>query len=148
MDESFAPNPRAKAIMALRSAPEQVARPYVMPPGTPADIVKTMRDAFKKTSVGYGWNERFDEALHDVEVVELSRTVPEEDGRPKAYAACNAAIRHEATAKATSLDDKPILIAVYNGNPGDGRGGTADAVREWNSQYDPLEIVEISTPGN
>ena len=49
VDESFAPNPRAKAIMALRSAPEQVARPYVMPPGTPADIVKTMRDAFKKT---------------------------------------------------------------------------------------------------
>ena len=42
----FAPNPRAKAIMALRSAPEQVARPYVLPPNTPADIVKVMRDAF------------------------------------------------------------------------------------------------------
>jgi tripartite-type tricarboxylate transporter receptor subunit TctC len=48
VDESFAPNPRAKSIMALRSAPELVARPYVMPPGTPADIVKTMRDAFAK----------------------------------------------------------------------------------------------------
>ena len=48
-DESFAPNPRAKAIMALRSAPEQVARPYVMPPSTPADIVKVMREAFAKT---------------------------------------------------------------------------------------------------
>jgi hypothetical protein len=116
--------------------------------GCPRVFLPFPRDAFKKTSVGYGWNERFDEALHDVEVVELSRTVPEEDGRPKAYAACSAAIRHEATAKATSLDDKPILIAVYNGNPGDGRGGTADAVREWNSQYDLLEIVEISTPGN
>ena len=49
VDESFAPNPRAKAIMALRSAPEQVARPYVMPPKTPADIVKVMREAFAKT---------------------------------------------------------------------------------------------------
>jgi tripartite-type tricarboxylate transporter receptor subunit TctC len=49
VDESFAPNPRAKAIMALRSAPEQVARPYVMPPGTPAEIVKVMREAFRKT---------------------------------------------------------------------------------------------------
>jgi tripartite-type tricarboxylate transporter receptor subunit TctC len=48
VDESFAPNPRAKSIMALRSAPELVARPYVMPPGTPADIVRTMRDAFAK----------------------------------------------------------------------------------------------------
>ncbi len=46
VDESFAPNPRAKAIMALRSAPEQIARPYVMPPNTPAEIVKTMRKAF------------------------------------------------------------------------------------------------------
>ncbi|HEY5896184.1 MAG TPA: tripartite tricarboxylate transporter substrate-binding protein [Burkholderiales bacterium] len=48
VDEDLAPNARAKAIMALRSAPEQVARPYVMPPGTPADIVKTMRTAFAK----------------------------------------------------------------------------------------------------
>jgi tripartite-type tricarboxylate transporter receptor subunit TctC len=47
-DEDLAPNARAKAIMALRSAPEQVARPYVLPPATPADIVKAMRDAFAK----------------------------------------------------------------------------------------------------
>ena len=49
VDEDFAPNARAKAIMALRSAPEQVARPYVLPPATPADVVKVMRDAFAKT---------------------------------------------------------------------------------------------------
>jgi len=49
LDEDFAPNPRAKAIMALRSAPELIARPYVLPPATPADIVKTMRDAFDAT---------------------------------------------------------------------------------------------------
>src|SRR2546421_8043120 len=30
VDESFASNPRAKAIMALRSAPEVIGRPYVM----------------------------------------------------------------------------------------------------------------------
>jgi tripartite-type tricarboxylate transporter receptor subunit TctC len=47
-DESFAPNARAKAIMALRSAPEQVARPFVLPPATPADIVRVMREAFAK----------------------------------------------------------------------------------------------------
>lgn len=48
VDEEMAPNARAKAIMALRSAPEQVARPYVLPPATPADIVRVMRDAFAK----------------------------------------------------------------------------------------------------
>jgi tripartite-type tricarboxylate transporter receptor subunit TctC len=48
VDEELAPNARAKAIMALRSAPEQVARPYVLPPATPADIVNAMRGAFAK----------------------------------------------------------------------------------------------------
>src|SRR5258706_1051121 len=49
IDESFAKTPRAKAIMALRSAPEVIARPYVLPPNTPADIVKVYRDAFAAT---------------------------------------------------------------------------------------------------
>jgi tripartite-type tricarboxylate transporter receptor subunit TctC len=48
VDENLAPTPRARAIMALRSAPEVVGRPYVMPPGTPEDIVKAMREAFDK----------------------------------------------------------------------------------------------------
>jgi tripartite-type tricarboxylate transporter receptor subunit TctC len=46
VDESLAPNPRAKAIMALRSAPEVIGRPYVMHPSTPAEHLKTMREAF------------------------------------------------------------------------------------------------------
>jgi tripartite-type tricarboxylate transporter receptor subunit TctC len=49
VDEDFAPHARAKSIMALRSAPEQVARPYVLPPATPAEVVKVLREAFAKT---------------------------------------------------------------------------------------------------
>jgi len=49
VDETFAPNARARAIMALRSAPEQIARPYVLPPKTPEAIVQTMRAAFAAT---------------------------------------------------------------------------------------------------
>ena len=48
VDEDLAPTPRDKAIMALRSAPEVIGRPYVMPPGTPDALVKIMRDAFAK----------------------------------------------------------------------------------------------------
>lgn len=47
VDEDLAPTPRARAIMALRSAPEVIGRPYVMPPRTPADIVAAMREAFR-----------------------------------------------------------------------------------------------------
>src|SRR3954470_11345191 len=46
IDEDLAPNPRAKAIMALRSAPEIVGRPYVMHPNTPPESVNIMRKAF------------------------------------------------------------------------------------------------------
>jgi tripartite-type tricarboxylate transporter receptor subunit TctC len=47
VDEDLAPTPRAKAIMALRSAPEVVGRPFVMTPGTPDAMLKMMRDAFR-----------------------------------------------------------------------------------------------------
>jgi tripartite-type tricarboxylate transporter receptor subunit TctC len=46
VDESLAPNARAKAIMALRSAPEVIGRPYVMHPNTPGEHLKIMREAF------------------------------------------------------------------------------------------------------
>jgi tripartite-type tricarboxylate transporter receptor subunit TctC len=48
VDEDMAPNARAKAIMALRSAPEVIGRPYVMAPGTPEPIANIMREAFSK----------------------------------------------------------------------------------------------------
>jgi tripartite-type tricarboxylate transporter receptor subunit TctC len=49
VDEDLAPNARAKAIMALRSAPEVVGRPYVMHPNTPPEALKTLREAFART---------------------------------------------------------------------------------------------------
>jgi tripartite-type tricarboxylate transporter receptor subunit TctC len=48
VDESLAPNARAKAIMALRSAPEVIGRPYVMPPKTPPEHLQTIQAAFIK----------------------------------------------------------------------------------------------------
>jgi len=60
IDENLAPTPRAKAIMALRSAPEVIGRPYVMTPGTPADILRTMREAFRN-------------AIGDPELIEQAR---------------------------------------------------------------------------
>lgn len=45
-DEDFVTDSKAKAIMAIRSAPEQVGRPYVAPPGTPPEVMKIWREAF------------------------------------------------------------------------------------------------------
>ena len=112
--------------------------------GRPLVFLPFPRDQFKKTSVGYGWDQGFDRALQGLEVVELSQELPSEDQQPEAYAACNRKILDEAIAKAKLLDEEPLLIAVWNGNPGDGTGGTADAVREWQNEGHPVEIIDIS----
>jgi tripartite-type tricarboxylate transporter receptor subunit TctC len=45
-DEALAGSPLAKAVFALRSIPEVIGRPYVAPPGTPDELVQTLREAF------------------------------------------------------------------------------------------------------
>jgi hypothetical protein len=102
------------------------------------------RGQFKKTSVGNGWDPAFERALQGLEVVELSQELPPEDKQPDAYAACNRKILEEAIAKAKLLDEEPLLIAVWNGNPGDGTGGTADAVRDWQNEGYAVETIDIS----
>jgi tripartite-type tricarboxylate transporter receptor subunit TctC len=48
VDEELATTPKGKSIMAIRSTPEIIYRPYVAPPGTPAEPLKLLRDAFGK----------------------------------------------------------------------------------------------------
>ncbi|MDR7534418.1 MAG: hypothetical protein QN162_13945, partial [Armatimonadota bacterium] len=36
--------------MRLRSTPEEIGRPFVMPPGTPEESVRLFREAFKRVS--------------------------------------------------------------------------------------------------
>ncbi len=49
-DESLATSAKGKAVMAVRSGPEQMYRPYVAPPGTPDSVMKILRDAFAKAT--------------------------------------------------------------------------------------------------
>ena len=112
--------------------------------GCPRVFLPFPRDQFKKTSVGYSWDAAFDRALQEVDVIELSSELPPEEKQPEAYAACNRKILEETIAKAKLLDEEPLLIAVWNGNPGDGAGGTADAVREWQNEGYPVEVIDIA----
>ena len=50
MDEDLAKDQRAKTLMAMRSAPDSMGRPYVAPPGTPEATMKVLRDAFAKVA--------------------------------------------------------------------------------------------------
>ena len=48
VDEDLTSDKAGKTIMAMRSATDGVGRPYVAPPGTPANVMKILRDAMAK----------------------------------------------------------------------------------------------------
>lgn len=50
VDEDLTKDPKGKAIMAINAAPTRIYRPYVAPPGTPAEILKILRSAFASAS--------------------------------------------------------------------------------------------------
>jgi tripartite-type tricarboxylate transporter receptor subunit TctC len=49
-DEDIATSAKGKTILAIRSAPEAIYRPYAAPPGTPVETMKILRDAFAKVT--------------------------------------------------------------------------------------------------
>jgi tripartite-type tricarboxylate transporter receptor subunit TctC len=50
VDEELASSAKGKAMMAVRSTPEIIYRPFVAPPGTAPDAMKMLRDAFGKAA--------------------------------------------------------------------------------------------------
>jgi tetratricopeptide (TPR) repeat protein len=101
--------------------------------------------AFKTTSLGDSWNERFDN-LMSISGFEFSKPLfealpPNAKKLGDAFAKANKEVFQRAVAFARSLDEKPIVLAVWDGQPGDGPGGTADAVQLWMDEgYTPVII--------
>ena len=50
IDEDLISDKKAKALLAMRSAPDRIGRPYVAPPGTPPEVMKILRSAFSSAS--------------------------------------------------------------------------------------------------
>ena len=48
MDEDLATSSLGKAIMGIRALPLTIGRAFAAPPGTPADRVAILREAFAK----------------------------------------------------------------------------------------------------
>ena len=50
VDEDLATDKMGKTLMAMRSSVEFIGRPFVAPPGTPANIMNILRDGFAKAA--------------------------------------------------------------------------------------------------
>jgi len=50
VNEDLTTDPKGKTIMAMLASTDGIGRPYVVSPGTPADIMNILRDAFAKVA--------------------------------------------------------------------------------------------------
>jgi hypothetical protein len=107
------------------------------------------KEDFARTSVGYGWDDRYYKLLHNnlLEITVLYDRLPSEEHQSAAYDRCNAEIQKAALACAQRTGTMPVLLTVWNGNPGDGRGGTADAVHAWKRHGHEVVVIDISKLG-
>jgi tetratricopeptide (TPR) repeat protein len=105
------------------------------------------RSDFEKASVGDAWSARFAALLDDdrVESEVLRDTAPSEKDQPDAFAECNRQILTKATSFAERMDEKPMLLAVWDGKPGDGRGGTADVIEQWQATKCEVDVINLTT---
>jgi tetratricopeptide (TPR) repeat protein len=109
---------------------------YVVMPIPPAD--------FRRVSVGGPWNQRFDALLTKVEIEQLNSECPPDAELPDLFDRANLKVQRHAIEYAEKLFQKPKVIAVWDGKPGDGKGGTADAVARWQMDGYDVDIIDIT----
>jgi class 3 adenylate cyclase len=91
---------------------------------------------------GSDWRARFESVLARVARVIMVSTQRLEIGGVS-YDFCNDMLLGLATIHARRLDTPLVSLAVWDGTPGDGPGGAASAVQNWqNLGYEP-EIVDL-----
>ena len=106
------------------------------------------RDEFRKDSVdavpGADWPGRFDRALaraRDV-VIASEQRMP---GGGMSYQYGFLMLDGTAGVRADELDTDLICLALWDGMPGDGHGGTASSVERWRANKRRLEIIDLAT---
>jgi hypothetical protein len=103
--------------------------------------------SFKHTSVGRGWNERFDRVLSAARVevpAPLHAALPASSVEQEAaFESCNALIIQSLTELATLAHDaRPLFIAVFHDSSAQHTGGTWDALARWRQLGHPVELID------
>jgi tripartite-type tricarboxylate transporter receptor subunit TctC len=75
--EDLAADPMGKTIFKMYSVSDRVGRPYVASPGTPAEIMNTLRDAFAKMTKDPDLQQEADKMMMEVEYVPANDCIKE-----------------------------------------------------------------------
>ena len=104
------------------------------------------RDQFLADSVevipGSNWGERCRRILERAEVTTASHQRLAVGGISYDYS--NMILHGLATLRADHLETELLALAVWDGRPGDGRGGTASTVGRWKSKGFAVDVIELT----
>lgn len=77
VDEDLTPDKKGKAIMAMRSTGDQIGRPFLAPPKTPADVMTILREAFARATKDSEMQEEARKINLDIEYVSSDECLKE-----------------------------------------------------------------------
>lgn len=104
------------------------------------------REEFIRDSVspaGADWVKRFDRVIEQAtEVIVVSQR--QQGDRSLAYEYSNQVLYGLAQMRAAQLETTLTPLAVWNGMPGDGKGGTASMVQYWRNQEHDVQIIDLA----
>jgi class 3 adenylate cyclase len=92
---------------------------------------------------GTGWGTRFERILEQAAELVVASDQKLEEGTTS-YEYTNLLLHGLARIKANQLETETIRLAVWDGKPGDGPGGTASAVDQWRAVGDEIEIIDLA----
>ena len=115
----------------------------------PIAVMPFPEEVFRSMSVGPKWGERFDAIRDRVEIVVIDSEVPAPGEVSAVFERSNRVVQRLALAHARRLEEKPRLLVVWDGQPGDGPGGTASMVEWWRDEgyREPIVIDPRSPQG-
>jgi len=102
---------------------------------------------FASLSIGPDWADRWTKVRNakNVELLPpLQPACPPAADLPRAFGTANREILRRAIEYAERLDEQPVVIAVWDGRPGDGAGGTAETVALWRDEGYEVEVIDIT----
>ncbi len=124
-------------ILCLEAIRELGGETHITLPFPPAEFRKVSVD------VAPGWGERFDRALAAADSVVVASDHPAE-GSLSGFEYANLILTGTGRLRAQVLGTSLVGLAVWDGSPARGRGGTADVVRLWRDRGLTVEHVEVA----
>jgi class 3 adenylate cyclase len=136
----FSSAARGADLLFLEAIHELGGETHVVLPYHQDDFVK---DSVEIVGTG-NWRERFERQLSSSRVVYASSSRLLDGGLAFDYA--NHIVHGLGLVRARELETNLVALAVWDGEMGDGLGGTASAVKQWQHHGIPVHRVRIEAP--